>query len=154
MMRFAQSVTLTGVLTFLLWPAAPCPAQQQQKREPARNSTAELSALQKERAEAFSQLARIQESQYKVGQLELRRLVATETQLLDATVELGGAPEARIARLEELLTKTKGLLEFTELRYRAGYHTTQADVLEIKSLHLNIKIRLAQERANLESSAR
>jgi hypothetical protein len=67
-------------------------------------------------------------------------------ELLDAKVEAAESPEERTVRLEELLAKAKEVLEFAETRDRAGFHVTQADVLEAKSLYLDIKIRLTRER--------
>lgn len=148
MMWFTKSMVLGGVLTFLLpWDAPATSFATEKPGEPSQNQLAELKALQKERIETLTQLAKILEAQYRAGHINLRRLATVEMELLDAKVEAAESPEERTARLEELLAKAKEVLGFAETRYRAGFHVTQADVLEAKSLYLDIKIRLTRERA-------
>ncbi len=113
-----------------------------------------MKALQEERIETLTQIARLLRSQYEQGAVEFRRLADAQMELVKAKVECADSVEDSVALLEELLAMAKGVLDVTETRHRAGFRTSQIDVYEAKSLYLNIKIRLVRARAKLKRPAK
>ena len=152
MLRFAMSAVLAGLWAFLLPPAAA--AAPQAPSEPVQNSLAELKALQKERIETLAKIAKLLKLQYNAGQVDFRRLVAAEMKLIDAKVESADTLSEGIALLEELLAMAKKVLDLTEARYQRGFRVSEIDLLESKTLYLDVKIRLLRERAKVKAQAK
>lgn len=148
MKRFAASVVLVGLLTFLLPLAASAVAGE--PGTPVQNDRAEVKALQKERIETLAEIVKIVEREYTDGRESRRGVMTAQLKLLDAKVEAADTLEERVARLEEMLTLAKKALELDESRYRTGAGAVYRDVLETKSSYLGVKIRLAKERAKLK----
>jgi hypothetical protein len=143
MARSAKMLFIT--LTFVCW-AALVPAFAADPQPKARNDdSTQLKAAREERVKVLTELSDLMAAQYKIGNAEPAQVFAVETDLCNAQLELTDDTEKRIALLTKLVDKAGAFLKLTESRRQAA-HVSLGYLLQARSLYLEAKIRLLQER--------
>ncbi|TWT87011.1 hypothetical protein [Stieleria varia] len=85
------------------------------------------------------------EASYKSGRTETTVVIAAETQLLDAELELTNQPADRIAIRERVVANMKRIEDWTRQQFDNGI-ALQQDVLLTKAERLQAEIELLRER--------
>jgi len=138
-----RTLTLVGFFAFLAILVPVIAAQPQPKA--GNDDAAQLRAALEERIKVSTDVRDFVEDQYKVGAVDLSRLIAVEKDLWHAELDNCDEPAKRISLLEKHLKKADDLQQMVELRLKAGI-VTQADCWPAKVEYLNVKIQLLRER--------
>jgi hypothetical protein len=129
-------------------PALPgvMPKERQGEKKPAEPAT--LEEMQKDRIDALEKLVGSLNAQYKVGTVTFDDFSKAEDDLIEAKLDATSQPDERIALLEKQLKLNQDLFDFVEKCYKAGFGKNPVtDYLRCKAHLLNIKIKLAREKA-------
>jgi outer membrane protein TolC len=103
---------------------------------------AQINALRRERIDALTSLVEISTSEVRAGSMPSESLIAAETDLVNAQLEVADKSEERIALLSKALERERELL----LMFQAAEGLNTRHILWWRSVSLQTQIRLAKER--------
>lgn len=136
------------LVTVLGWFLCTRPAAQAQSKPPAReqpDKAAEIKKLLRERHAALQEVVRLLMAQYRAGAVGFGRIAQAERDLLKATLDLSDDSKERRAALGEVQKIAAAIVQLTEARFKAGTGATQADVLQARTVVLEVRIELLRE---------
>jgi hypothetical protein len=110
------------------------------------DAAAQIKAAQKERVEALTELVKIDTELWKTDWTGLATLTQAKADLANAQADAADTSEAKVLVLTEAVKEQAKFVRFTEVRARAGFRDTNADVDRERLRLLDFKIRLLRER--------
>ena len=97
--------------------------------------------LQQERVDVLQRAVELALEQYREGALDFRSVHATQSDLLDAQLDMAETREERIRILRSKLKIAKGSMAISEMRFENG-QTSKLEIYQAKSAALRIEIQL------------
>ena len=107
-------------------------------------ANAKVRTLQQERVDILQRAVELALKQYRAGALDFRSVHATQSDLLDAQLDMAKTREERISVLRSQLKVAKGAMAISEMRFESG-QTSKLEVYQAKSAALRIEIQLLKQ---------
>ena len=104
-------------------------------------ANAKVRTLQQERVDVLQRAVELALEQYRAGALDFHSVYATQSDLLDAQLDIAKTREERIRVLRSQLKVAKESMAISEMRFDGG-RTSKLEVYQAESAALRIEIQL------------
>jgi outer membrane protein TolC len=123
------------------------PAGAGDKEEMKKGEASEqIESLLKERRDTLRRVVDVLTQQYENGSAAFESIMLASERLFDAELELAATKAERIAIYEKRVSALRAMEKFAEGRFKAGFRTTEVELLDARAARLQAQIRLLREK--------